>query len=137
VEDRSKPGASNACRRPEVRRGPSSYPIDDRLCSVDLVGETRGKKECKVVWMAPCVVLDSMSAFSHFANQGLVLLNQLSDAKKACPCAVFIEYVENARCQLRVWTIVKGQGHGSRPILLSRQPGHIGPENSAPGEKAS
>ena len=136
MEDRSKPRASNARWRPEVDRGPARHLIDDRLCSADLGGETVGRKESKRVWMTPCVVLDSVSAFNHFADQGGVLFDKSANTKETGSRSILIEDIENTRRELRMWTVVESQGHDARPVVAPRYPGQVGSENSAPGEKS-
>jgi len=137
MEDRIEPGASNARRRSEVDRGPARHLIDDRLCLADLGDETGGRKESERVWMTPRVVLDAVSAFNHFADQGGVLFNKSADTKKAGPRSMLVEDIKNTRRKLRVWTVVKCHGYGPRPVHMRRNPGQIGPEDSAPGEKPS
>lgn len=137
MKDWVEPGASNARWRPEVNRCTARHPIDDRLRSADLGDQTRGRKERKQAWMTPCVVLDAVSAFNHLADQGGMLLNQSADAEKAGLGAVLVEDIEYTLRELRVWAVVKGQGHRPRPIFTFRHPCHVWPEDSAPGEKPS
>ena len=85
--------------------------------------------------MTLCVVLDAVSAFNHLANQGRVFFNRSTNTEETGFDVVSVEHFENARRTLEIRAVVKGQSHGPRTVCLRLHPGHIGSENSTPGEK--
>ena len=76
--------------------------------------------------MAMTVVFDRMTSTSNFTRELRVSSDALSDAEKRRAGVVFLEQAENAGRDVRIGTIVDGQGYLPRRRRRARQADPVG-----------